>query len=158
MKQLGAIIWKEWHDVRWFLAAALLLFIGMPVIGAIENRFTYSSGFDFNASPWVIPLGGFLAILTAIGITCSDLGNRLEDFWRSRAINPLSWILVKYLVGLCVVLISCIAPLLLELRIGNLRSTTFGTIFINNQIIAATIILLRRSGWCFIPSLFCAAA
>ena len=141
MKQLGAIIWKEWHDVRWFLAAALLLFIGMPVIGAIENRFTYSSGFDFNASPWVIPLGGFLAILTAIGITCSDLGNRLEDFWRSRAINPLSWILVKYLVGLCVVLISCIAPLLLELRIGNLRSTTFGTIFINNQINAATIIL-----------------
>lgn len=141
MKQLGALIWKEWHDVRWFLAVALLLFIGMPCIGAIENRFTYSTGFDFNASPWVIPLGGFLAILTAIGITCSDLGNRLEDFWRSRAINPLRWILIKYLVGLGVVLISCIAPLLLELQIGNLRSSTFGTLSIDNRIDLGTIIL-----------------
>lgn len=128
MKQLGAMIWKEWHDVRWFLAVALLLFIGMPCIGAIENRFTYNTGYDFDASAWVIPLGGLLAILTAIGITCLDLGNRLEDFWRSRAINPMRWILIKYLVGLGVVLVYCIAPLLLEQRIGNLQSSTFGRI------------------------------
>src|SRR5947209_7188743 len=84
MKQLGAIFWKEWHDARWFLAVALLLFIGMPAIGALEARFTYNSRFDLNASIWVIPLGGILAILTAIGITCRDLGSRLEEFWLSR--------------------------------------------------------------------------
>src|SRR5206468_6461378 len=141
MKQLSAIFWKEWHDARWFLAVALLLFIGMPVIGAVEARFSYSPGFDFNASPWVIPLGGFLAILTAVGMTCRDLGNRLEDFWRSRAISPLRWILVKYLVGLAVVLTACIAPLLLELWIGNLRSSTFGSWSLSNRIAGATIIL-----------------
>ena len=141
MKQLSAIFWKEWHDARWFLGVALLLFIGMPAIGAIENHFTYSPGFDFNASPWVIPLGGFLALLTGVGITCRDLGNRLEDFWRSRAISPLRWILIKYLVGLAVVLIACIAPLLLELWIGNFRTSSYGSWSLSNRIAGGTVVL-----------------
>ena len=83
MKQLSAIFWKEWHDARWFLAVALFLFIGIPVIGAVEAKFTYGSQFDFSVSPWVVTLGGFLAILTAIGITCRDLGSRLGPPTRS---------------------------------------------------------------------------
>jgi len=116
MKQLAALAWKEWHETRIYLWIAIGVFIGLPVIGGFEAIFQHiSHAFEISTTPWVVIFGGVLAVFVAVGATCRDYNGRLEDFWRSRPVGVGRWLLVKYLVGLAVVLASCILPLLVEL-------------------------------------------
>jgi len=121
MKRLTALVWKEWHETRIFLWIGLGIFIGLPMVGGLEEilRSSFTRRFEIFASPWVMMFGGFLAILVAVGSTCRDLGGRLEDFWRSRPVGFTSWLLVKYFVGLMVVLLACLLPLALELTLDR---------------------------------------
>jgi len=87
------------------------------VLGWVEGTLLYHHvHFYFDASPWVSVAGGGLAILVAVGSVCRDLNGKLEDFWRSRAVNVGQWLIVKYLVGLAVVLVACVLPLVLEIH------------------------------------------
>ena len=116
MRQLVALAWKEWHEVRIYLWIALGVFIGLPLIGVLEAMYQHTGHhFEIEISPWVIIFGGVLAVFVAVGATCRDLSGRLEDFWRSRPLNVARWLLVKYFVGLTVVLLSCLLPLAVEL-------------------------------------------
>jgi hypothetical protein len=120
MTQLASLAWKEWHEVRWFLIVALCLFVGMPIAGSIEGHVSGSfRHFFFDAAPWVLTLGGALAVIIAVGTVCSDLGGRREDFLRSRPLNLLRWVLVKYLVGLAAALVACMLPLVVEMSVNN---------------------------------------
>jgi hypothetical protein len=120
MTQLTSLAWKEWHEVRWFLAAALGLFVGMPIVGGVQAMTIGRQGhFFFDAGPWVITLGGVIAVIVAVGIVCHDLGGRGEDFLRSRPLNLMRWVLVKYVAGLSSVLLACVLPLALELKLNN---------------------------------------
>lgn len=123
MKQLQSLVWKEWHEVRWFLGIALGLFVGMPILGALEGLLISEyrqRHFYFDASPWIVKfgLGGVLAVMVAVGLVCLDLGGRREDFLRSRPLHLARWVLVKYLVGLIVVVVTCTLPLVIELSIN----------------------------------------
>jgi hypothetical protein len=113
MRQIASLAWKEWHEVRIFLWIAAGVFIGLPLIGGLEATLD-SARFTFVAFPWIGMFGGVLAIFAAVGITCRDLGGRLEDFWRSRPVGVVGWMLIKFLVGLAVVQAACILPLLIE--------------------------------------------
>jgi len=120
MKQLAALAWKEWHEVRIYLWIALGVFVGLPVIGMLEAKYQHVGGrYEISASPWVLIFGGVLAVFVAVGATCRDFSGRLEDFWRSRPLNVGRWLLVKYFVGLAVVLASCVLPLVVELCIDK---------------------------------------
>ncbi|HEX4795180.1 MAG TPA: hypothetical protein VH370_15400 [Humisphaera sp.] len=117
MKQISSLIWKELHEARWFLAVALFLFFIMPVLGWVEGTVLYHHvSFYFDASPWVSVAGSGLAILVAVGSVCRDMNGKLEEFWRSRAVNAGQWLIVKYLVGLAVILVACVPPLIIEIR------------------------------------------
>jgi len=119
MRQLATLAWKEWHEVRAFLWIALGIFVGLPLIGGLEAGIHVARGFQIDASTWVQTLGGVLAIFVGVGAVCRDFGGRLEDFWRSRPVGPSRWLLIKYLVGLSVVLAACWLPLIIELAIDR---------------------------------------
>jgi len=119
MKQLAVMAWKEWREVRIFLWIAMGVFIVLPAIEAMEWVFRFNGHFTISSTPWVVVLGGILAVLVAVGTTCRDLREGIADFWQSRPVGPVRWMLVKYLIGVATVLFACGLPLLLELWIDG---------------------------------------
>lgn len=126
MKQLIALAWKEWREVRWVVAFALVAFVALPIVEGVEGR-RVVHGFVFVASPWVVFLAGILAIVVGATSPTRDLNRHLADFWQSRPVPIWRWLAIKYLVGLVVVIVSCLIPLLIEawLEAGDPRSTHF---------------------------------
>ena len=115
MREIRALVWKEWHETRLFLWIAWGLFIGLPIIGGIEGQAMYAHRFEFWASPWIMFCGPLLAIVVGVAATCRDLQTKLEDFWQSRPMGSLRLFAIKYFVGLGVVLLACGVPLIVEL-------------------------------------------
>lgn len=110
----AAILWKEWRETRIYLLIALGIFVLLPLIGGLEYLAQYGRHFHIEASMFVYPLGGVLAVFVAVGGTCRDLRPKLEDFWRSRPVSPVQWMLVKFGIGLAIVEVSCLLPLWIE--------------------------------------------
>ncbi len=119
MSALASLAWKEWREARAFLWIALGTFVLLPLIGGIEELFQSPARFEISAYPWVLTFGGVLAIFVAVGATCRDFSGHLEDFWRSRPVSITRWMLVKYVVGLAVVLVACVVPLIVELEFNR---------------------------------------
>ncbi|NLE61957.1 MAG: ABC transporter permease [Planctomycetes bacterium] len=67
----------------------------------------------------VLSLGGLLAIIVGVGATCRDLAPRLQSFWQSRPVGLSRWLAVKYVVGLGIVLLVCLIPIWLQLRLAR---------------------------------------
>lgn len=121
MSQAKALLWKEWHEVRGYLALALFVFLCLPLIGAVEDVIVRHR-FVLAASPWVYLLGGVLAVFVGVGTVVRDLDGRLEEFWRSRPVSATRWLIVKYFVGLLVVLAGLVVPLVVELVVNRGRA------------------------------------
>ena len=120
MSKLTSLAWKEWHDARPFLWVGLGVFLGLPLAGAVESKLASHYGrLDLSATPWVIGLGGVLAVFAGVGVTTPDRRPKLEDFWRSRPIQVGRWLAVKYAVGLAVVLVACAVPTAFELLLDR---------------------------------------
>jgi hypothetical protein len=115
MREIRAFIWKEWHETRLFLWIAWGLFIGLPIIGGVEERVLHARRFELYVAPWVILIGPLLAIVVGVAATSRDLKPKLEDFWQSRPMGGLRLFIVKYLVGTMVVVVACGVPLVMEL-------------------------------------------
>lgn len=113
MRQVAALAWKEWREVRWVVGFALVMFVGIPLIAGIEGR-RYTHGLKFESAPWVMFFGWLLATVVAATSVCRDLDSRLADFWQSRAVRPGRWMWVKFVVGLAVLLICCLIPMAIE--------------------------------------------
>jgi ABC-type transport system involved in multi-copper enzyme maturation permease subunit len=113
---------KEFRQVRWFLFWGLVIFLVFPLLEAITS---YQKGHAFRTDMpegIVLFLGGFFAIFTAVGIVCPELKKGLLIFWRSKPIAIWKWILLKYAVGLFVILIVCIIPIIMELVLHRFAS------------------------------------
>jgi len=110
---LKPLLWKEWAEIRVFFAVALFVFLGLPLLGGLEEQIQHGR-FDMFASIWVFYLGGVLAVFVGVGTVVRDLNGRLEDFWRSRPVPIGQWLLVKYFVGLLAVLVTLTLPLVVE--------------------------------------------
>ncbi|HZL35287.1 MAG TPA: ABC transporter permease [Tepidisphaeraceae bacterium] len=125
MNRSTALLWKEWHEVRLFLAIALFVFLGLPLIGAVENQIARHQ-FLLSASLWVFLLGGVLAVFVGVGTVMRDMNGRLEEFWRSRPVSVTRWLIIKYFVGLAVVFVSLAIPLIVEIAVNG-KGAGFGT-------------------------------
>lgn len=122
MKATLALGRKEFRQVRWFLFWGLMVFLVFPLLEAIVS---YQKGHAFRTDMpegITLCLGGFFAIFTAVGIICPELREGLFVFWRSKPIAIWRWILLKYTVGLFVVLIVCVIPLVMELLLHRFAS------------------------------------
>ena len=127
MKQLTALICKEWHKAQAFLWIALGVFVGLPVIKSVEAMFQLSKRFEVSMLPLVLGFGAVLAVFVAVGMTCRDFQGRLEDFWRSRPVGVIQWIAVKYCVGLFIVMAACLIPLTLDFALDRKAQWAEGT-------------------------------
>jgi uncharacterized membrane protein len=123
-QQLRSLAWKEWHENRAYLWIALGVFAGLPALGGIEGLYQFSHRFEIQTVPWIIAFGGVLAVFVATSAACRDFRGRLDDFWRSRPVGTWSWLLVKFIVGLVIVLLGCMIPAALQLAINREHDAT----------------------------------
>ncbi len=115
MTRLTSLLWKEWRTAQAYLWIGLGLFLGLPAIGGLQAMFQTTHRFALSTSPWVLSLGGVLAVLAAVGVTTPDLRPKVADFWRSRPIGVGPWLAAKYAVALAAVLVACTVPLAAEM-------------------------------------------
>jgi hypothetical protein len=123
-QQLRSLAWKEWQESQAYLWIALGIFVGLPALGGIEGLYQFSHRYEIQTVPWIIAFGGVLAVFVATSATCRDFRGRLEDFWHSRPVGLLSWLLVKFAVGLAIVLLGCMIPAALQLAINREHDAT----------------------------------
>jgi hypothetical protein len=119
MKQTLTLLWKEWREAQTYLWIGLGVFLGLPIIGALEYSMQEGHRFDLQVVGWVGCFGGALAVFAAVGATCRDLSGRIEDFWQAVPVSMWRWMSAKYLVGLSVSLVACSVPLLVESRLAR---------------------------------------
>ncbi len=119
MKSTVSLALKEWREARIYLWIGLGIFLGLPVIGAVEYSVGHPHRFEIETVPWVGYLGGVLAVLVAVGGTCRDLSGGLEDFLRSLPVSAGRWIWMKFLVGLAIVILACAVPILAESAVNR---------------------------------------
>jgi ABC-type transport system involved in multi-copper enzyme maturation permease subunit len=120
MNQFKSLLWKEWREIRVFFFIALFVFVVLPLIGGLED-FVQHGRFEVVASIWTYFLGGVLAIFIGVGTVVRDLNGPLEDFWRSRPLSVTRWLIVKYFVGLVVVIFTLVVPLAIELLVNKTK-------------------------------------
>jgi hypothetical protein len=143
MKQLTALAWKEWRETWIFLVIGLGVFLGLPVIAAVEARWQYSRRFEISTVPWVVAFGAVLAVFVAVGATCRDFNEALEGFWRSRPVGVTRWLIIKFGVGVAVVVIACGIPLVAEALVGAApRVTGWDEVRSVNDEVASCLLIL----------------
>jgi ABC-type transport system involved in multi-copper enzyme maturation permease subunit len=114
MKTILASLWKEWRQQRWFLLAGVVLFWLIPLGGVVIELYATTS-MDRIAKEMLalqntmtLSFGGLFAIILAVGVICSEFDRNLLLFWQSRPITLTQWLIIKYLFGLGILIISCI--------------------------------------------------
>src|SRR4051794_16559891 len=148
MAELRALIWKEWRETRLFLGIAWALFIGLPLIGALQLMAHGRHRFEFFATPWVMAGGLILAVVVGVAGTTRDLRPQLEDFWQSRPLGALRLFVVKFLVGAAVLLLACVVPLLIERFTGRERDHDGGPLMFWISVQALAIFAIAFAAGC----------
>ena len=115
MSRLAVLFWKECLEVRWLAYAGLLIFL-LPVVNEAIWLPTYvEHGLSLDrVHEFVTLYASVLAMLVAVILTCSDLRSGLHAFWVSRPIGLAQSLVVKWSVGLAVVIIVCALALSAE--------------------------------------------
>jgi hypothetical protein len=125
MTESIALIRKEYRELRWFLLAGLIFFIGFPLPFVLSNLSRHPSVMQAELfEGLVLTFGGLYAFLVAIAGLCHDLRGNTFYFWSSRPIGLKHFCLVKYLTGLSIVLCVCTLPLLLNFLLYQLNNAT----------------------------------
>lgn len=111
-----AIAWKQFRESGPIVLAGIVGTIAMTTVFVFFDR---QIGGRWRISELVgevyanisVLFGVFVALVVGIGVFLSDLGPRLNTFWRSRPIQPDMWFWNKFSCGLVVVLTSIYAPI-----------------------------------------------
>ena len=151
MSTLRSLMWKEWHDARVYLWVGLGVFLGLPVVGGAELVVGEHHRFELVTTPWVIALGGVLAVFVGVGVTTPDRRPKLEDFWRSRPIGVGRWMAVKYAVGLAVLLAACGLPPAVEMAVSGRPDGAAVTLLTFLPFFWAAIYSLAFLAGCMVP-------
>jgi hypothetical protein len=119
MSTTTALFKKELHTAKWFLLGGILFFWGFPLLQLTGNYYQWGKLQADMPSPMAIVFGGLFAIITAAGLVCLDMSKGLYDFWRSKPIGLMSQMLVKYAIGLIIVLFAITVPVWLEIVLSE---------------------------------------
>ena len=63
----------------------------------------------------MVAIGYVVALIVGIGVCFYDVGPSLNDFWRSRPINPNSWFWIKFTTGFIILVVALYLPILLTI-------------------------------------------
>jgi hypothetical protein len=105
--RVAALVWLDLRQAVPMCLAGLVLaclFVASEVvsIAGIDSRLPQRIVGQLSGGTWIVAL--LWAAVVGSGVFASDLGPRLEQFWRSRPISPSVWFWVKFLAGLAAVL------------------------------------------------------
>lgn len=122
----GAIVWKQFRE-----SGPLALFAVIGILAVIGYIYFFE-GQDLSIADLSGALGvttlivaGFVTLAAGIGVLIEDYSPGVNNFWRSRPINPHVWFATKYFSGLLVLLVA-FGPLVLLARwLGNWGWGTF---------------------------------
>jgi len=111
MRRDIALAWKQWRQLRWFLALGLAGFAGLPAISAALRYLKHGEDFLPDLGHEMIwMLGAPMAIIIGTAAAAPDMRDDLRAFWGSRPISLTTWLLTGYLIGLVIVVLLCILP------------------------------------------------
>jgi hypothetical protein len=119
MNMTIALFKKEIHTAKWFLLGGILFFWSFPLLQLAGNYYQWGKLQADMPSAMAIVFGGLFAIITAAGLVCLDMSRGLYDFWRSKPIRLMPHMLVKYAVGLAIVLFAITVPVWLEIVLSE---------------------------------------
>jgi hypothetical protein len=122
MNTTTALFKKEFHTAKWVLLGGILFFWSFPLLQLAGNYYQWGKLQADMPSPMVIVFGGLFAIIAAAGLVCLDMNKGLYEFWRSKPIGLMPQMLVKYAVGLAIVLFVITMPVLLEIVLSEYDS------------------------------------
>jgi hypothetical protein len=113
---LTATAWKQFRESGPIALAGLAAIVGttflmysMPGSGKLFEVYTGVS----------VVLGFCLALVIGIGVALHDLSSPLNEFWRTRPINPNVWFWLKFLAGLGIVVFTLYVPHFLVAALSN---------------------------------------
>ncbi len=113
--------WKELHESRWAWYAGATILLVFPLLQVTINCWTYAEHvqldtwrYSYRQNLAHIAYGGgaFFALMIAIMIVSRDVSDTHVEPWRTLPIRTISFILVKFTVGLSI-LLSVLTTLLI---------------------------------------------
>jgi hypothetical protein len=126
LQQLLALLWKEWHEARWFAWAGFLVLIVWPAFQTGSRYARWAGAWpranhllvhpDF--ADFVSVLGAAFVALVAIGVAARDTRQGIAAPWRQTPIRPLAFMAVKFLVGLVIAMGVVLSALALHLIVA----------------------------------------
>jgi ABC-type transport system involved in multi-copper enzyme maturation permease subunit len=111
----SAIIWKQVRESGPIAIAGIAVCAGvtlMAVIISLLDRHqsipeTVGGAYPFMA----VFFGTIVSLVAGIGICFGDMTPKVNEFWRSRPIQPDQWFWIKFVTGFLVVLASIYVPI-----------------------------------------------
>ena len=117
MSRAIVMLWKEWRELRWFLASALLITVGLPLFLTV-SFYCRRGRLSQDMTQVTLAFGAVLALIIAVAAATRDFAPGLSDFWRSRPVRLWQWYVAQYLGGLVVVGVVCILPAWIQFLVG----------------------------------------
>lgn len=113
-----ALLWKDWHEVRWYvfgvLAGLVLPVVMMPAVNTERMNIFNLVEAQLHL---MIFIGSALALVVSTAPVCGELSIKLSGFWQSRPISLKQWYWSKYWSGLAVTVLCAVVPLIVSFAI-----------------------------------------
>ena len=110
-----AIIWKQFRESGPVAITGIAVSAGVTLIAIIISVFdvhlSISEAIGQTYPFMAIFFGMIVALVAGIGVCHSDISPKINEFWRSRPIQPDLWFWIKFATGLLVVLASIYLPI-----------------------------------------------
>ncbi len=115
--QFTAIVWKQIRESGPIALAGVAGCVGFTMLAVLSSLDELPSvptnviGEAYFTSAAFV--GCLVALVAGIGVCLNDMNPRVNEFWRSRPIQPDAWFWIRFVTGLLVVLASIYGPIAL---------------------------------------------
>lgn len=110
-----AVAWKQFRESAPVALTGIAVCAGITVIAILISLFdahlSMSEAIGQTYSVMAVFFGVIVSLVAGIGVCLNDTNPKLNEFWRSRPIQPDPWFWIKFVTGLFVVLASIYIPI-----------------------------------------------
>ena len=144
---MRALLWKEWHERRYWLLLFALAEVGAGFFASAQSPFRWGQ----NASPWIL-LPVALALLAGLGTYGSELTGGRATFLYSRALCWKQVLLAKVLLGVSVLVA---APVLTALMLPRYVPAPYLPFMTPANLLLGALWVILLTGTAFFIGLGC---
>lgn len=121
--QSMAIIWKQAREmgpIALLAVGGIMAFMAFAYISEDQTRWTPHDWSELLAGLTLV-VGGFVTLVSGIGMIYEDYSRGLPNFWRSRPINLHQWFFLKYFAGILVLVVAFVPLFLVAAKLRDWR-------------------------------------